>query len=306
MEGQMETRWIQGLLPGLGLILMTVGMFAQSNTTGNKLSIRYEELTAVDFLKAIEKSGGTCMIALGILEKHGPHLPLGTDMIDSREVALRAADKEYTLVFPPYYVGQIFEAKHQPGTIAYSQPLMWQFLQETCDELARNGIKKIILVNGHGGNTSFLQYFGQAQLAARKDYAVYLFQPSPDPMVAEKIKKLRKTDFGGHADENETATMLSHRPELVHLDQAKTQSGADQNRLPELHNAYTGIWWYARYPNHYAGDGSPATRELGELLLNSNAAQLAQMIGEVKRDTKVLELQNKFYDQAEKPTQTPQ
>lgn len=306
MEGQMETRWIQGLLPGLGLILMTVGMFAQSNTTGNKLSIRYEELTAVDFLKAIEKSGGTCMIALGILEKHGPHLPLGTDMIDSREVALRAAAKEYTLVFPPYYVGQIFEAKHQPGTIAYSQPLMWQFLQETCDELARNGIKKIILVNGHGGNTSFLQYFGQAQLAARKDYAVYLFQPSPDPMVAEKIKKLRKTDFGGHADENETATMLSHRPELVHLDQAKTQSGADQNRLSELHNAYTGIWWYARYPNHYAGDGSTASRELGELILDSTSAQLAQMIGEVKRDTKVLELQNKFYDQAEKPTQTPQ
>lgn len=306
MEGQMATRWIQWLLPGLWLVLITVGMFAQSSTTAKKLSTRYEELTAVDFLKAIEKSAGTCMIALGILEKHGPHLPLGTDMIDSREVALRAAAKEYTLVFPPYYVGQIFEAKHQPGTIAYSQPLMWQLLQETCDELARNGIKKIILVNGHGGNTSFLHYFAQAQLASRKDYAVFLFEPSNDPALEVKIKKLRKTNFGGHADEEETSNMLSYRPDLVQLDQAKIQSGEDQNRLPELHNAYTGIWWYARYPNHYAGDGSTASRELGELILNSTSAQLAQMISEVKRDTKVLELQRKFYDQTEKPTQTPQ
>jgi creatinine amidohydrolase len=299
----MERRWIQWLMPSLWLVLIAAGMFAQSNAPGEKLPIRYEELTATNFLKAIEKSGGTCMIALGILEKHGPHLPLGTDMMDSREVALRAAAKEYTLVFPQYYVGQIFEAKHQPGTIAYSQPLMWQFLQETCDELARNGIRKIILVNGHGGNTSFLHYFGQAQLASRKDYAVYLFEPSNDPALEEKIKKLKKTNWGGHADEEETSSMLSYRPDLVHLDQAKTESGADLNRLSELHNAYTGIWWFARYPNHYAGDGSAASRELGNLILDSTSTQLAQMIGEVKRDTKVLELQKIFYDQAEKPTQ---
>jgi len=302
----MVKRLISWLFPFLFLVFCSSGMLAQSSVPEKNLSVRYEELTALDFLKAIEKSGGTCMIALGILEKHGPHLPLGTDMIDSREVALRAAAKEYTLVFPPYYVGQIFEAKHQPGTIAYSQSLMWQFLQETCDELARNGIKKIILVNGHGGNTSFLQYFGQAQLASRKDYAVFLFQPSKDPALEDKIKKLRKTNFGGHADEEETSIILSHRPDLVQLDKAQTQSGQDQNRLAQLQNAYTGIWWYARYPNHYAGDGSPANRELGELILNSTSSQLAHMIGQVKKDQKTLELQREFYDQAQKPTQTLQ
>jgi creatinine amidohydrolase len=279
---------------------------AQGGTAAKNLPVRYEELTALDFLKGIEKSGGTCLIPIGILEKHGPHLPLGTDLIDAREVSLRAAAKEYTLVYPPYYFGQIFEAKHQPGTIAYSHPLIWQLLLETCDELARNGIKKIILVNGHGGNTSFLHFFVQAQLASRKDYAVFLFEPSNDPAMKAQINQLKKTKLGGHADEEETSILLSHQPDLVQLDKAKTQSGEDLNRLSPLQNAYTGIWWYARYPNHYAGDGSPATRELGELILNSTSTQLASMIGQVKKDSKVLELQQEFFNRAEKPTQTPQ
>ncbi len=85
-----------------------------------ELPIFFEELTAPEFIQAVTKSEATCIIPLGILEKHGPHLPLGTDLIDCREVARRAADQEYTIIFPAYFVGQIFEAKHQPGTIAYS------------------------------------------------------------------------------------------------------------------------------------------------------------------------------------------
>ncbi len=270
------------------------------------LRIQYEELTAPDFVRAVEKSGGTALIPLGILEKHGPHLPLGTDLLDAREVALRAARKEYTIVFPPYYFGQIFEARHQPGTIAYSQKLMWDILQETCDELARNGIKKIILVNGHGGNNNFLSYFCQSQLASRKDYAVFLFQPGRDPEAEAQIKKLRKSTFEMHAGEMETSTMLANRPELVRPDQAKSQSGEDQKGLADLKNAYTGIWWYARFPNHYAGDGSVGSRELGELSLNSQANQLVRMIQSVKADTRTLEIQKKFFDTAEKPLQNRQ
>ena len=57
-------------------------------------------------------------------------------------------------MFPEYYVGQIFEARHHPGTVAYSSHLQLQMLQETVSEMARNGCKKIIIVNGHGGNNS--------------------------------------------------------------------------------------------------------------------------------------------------------
>lgn len=287
-----------------GLIL-SLPLPAQPQGTSELLPVRYEELTAPQFLEALEESGHTCVLPFGVLEKHGPHLPLGTDLLDAREIALRAARQEYTLVYPAYYFGQIFEAKHQPGTIAYSHQTIWNLLQETCNELARNGVQKIIIMNGHGGNTNFLRYFCQAQLEQQKNYAVVLYSPSTNPEIAKKIRTMRKTTTGGHADEEETSMMLANHPELVHQEAAGDQSGTDQNRL-DLPDAFTGIWWYAKYPNHYAGDGSPATRELGELILSSQAKQLAGAIRTVKQNSNLLELQNQFYEQATHPIDTAQ
>jgi len=270
------------------------------------LSVHYEELSAPDFIMAVARSEATCVIPVGILEKHGPHLPLGTDLLDCREVSLRAARKEYTIVFPEYYAGQIFEAKHQPGTIAYSAHLMLDLIQEACDELARNGIKKIILVNGHGGSDQFLHYFCQAQLARKKDYAVYLFEPSADPSRQAKLKGLRKTTIDGHAGEEETSTMLAHRPDLVRLERAADESGEDQGRLAGLKHAYTGIWWYASQPNHYRGVGAAGNKELGEVLLGLETDLLVEMLKSVKADAKTLELQRTFFEAADKPLQTKQ
>jgi creatinine amidohydrolase len=245
-------------------------------------------------------------LPLGILEKHGPHLPLGTDLLAVRNIALRAAQKEFAVVFPEFYFGQIFEAQHQPGTMAYSAKLIWDVLQETIDQMARNGFRKIILVSGHGGNSSFLPYFCQAQLEKSRDYAVFLFQPSRDAESAQQIQKLRKTKTDMHAGEGETATMLANRPELVRMDQAGSQSGEDQQRLAGLQDLYTAIWWYARFPNHYGGDGAPASRELGEAMINQSVDQLARAIRAVKTDTKVLELQRQFFEEAAKPLKTKQ
>ncbi len=270
------------------------------------LPLQYEELTAPEVVQAVAKSDSVCIIPIGILEKHGPQLPLGTDLLNIREVVLRAARKEYCVVFPPYYAGQIFEAKHQPGTIAYSTELIWNMLQETCDELARNGFKKIILVNGHGGNTYFLRYFGQAQLAKRRGYSVILFAPEEDSVVATRIKELRKTTLSGHADEVETSMMLAHRPDLAHVEHGKDQSGEDLQRLSFLPFGYTGIWWFARFPNHYAGDGSQANREIGELMLNSRADQLARLVKVIKKDTTIESLQEQFYRESDKPLETKQ
>jgi len=161
-------------------------------------------------------------------------------------------------------------------------------------------------VNGHGGNNSFLPFFCQSQLAKRRDYVVYLFQPSDDPAFDARVKSMMKTPVDMHAGEMETSTMLAHRPDIVHPERAKEQSGADQARLSGLKDAYTAIWWYARFPNHYAGDGRPASRELGETVVSARARQLAAMIRAVKADTKVLELQKQFFDQASKPLATPQ
>jgi creatinine amidohydrolase len=291
----------------LGQIGLFLFMFSILQAqTGNGLKIRYEELTAIEFSDALSQSGRTVIIPFGILEKHGPHLPLGTDMIDIREVVLRAAADEYTIIFPQYYFGQIFEAKHQPGTIAYSHDLIWNMLQETCDELARNGFKKIIIANGHGGNNYFLRYFCQAQLETPHSYVVYLFMPAEDPETEKQVAQMRKSMEDGHAGETETSTMLSYRPDLVRLDKAGSQNGGDQHRLADLKDAYVGIWWYARYPNHYAGDGTVASAELGKVLMNSDVRQLTQMIKSVKQDTMALYLQNRFFREAENPLETKQ
>lgn len=306
------TRRIEEGIGRLGLAVGTLALAAAPvlaqgpAAASGELPARWEELTAPDFVRAVARSAGTAVVPLGIVEKHGPHLPLGTDLLDAREVAARAVRKEYSIVFPPYYFGQIFEARHQPGTLAYSERLIWDLLQETVDEIARNGVKKIILVNGHGGNNSFLPFFCQSQLGRRRDYAVYLFQPADDAEADPRVKALRKTSMDMHAGEVETSTLLAHRPELGHPERAPEQSGVDQSRLGGLKDAYTGIWWYARFPNHYAGDGSPATAGLGNLVLDREAEQLAAMIRAVKADTRVLELQNRFFDEADRPLQTPQ
>ena len=177
----------------LSLLIFSGNVFSQSDVKSPHLLIKYEELTSPEFMEAVIESDSTCLIPIGVMEKHGPHLPLGTDLIDVREIALRAAKEEYTIVFPEYYFSQIFEAKHQPGTIAYSTQLIFNILQETCQELARNGLKKIILVNGHGGNNNFLHFFCQAQLESPKDYSVILFSPEDDQEVSKQINKLRQT-----------------------------------------------------------------------------------------------------------------
>ncbi len=285
----------------LSILLVIIGLYS----FGQKLPVKWEEMTALDFKDAVKLSSSTCIIPIGVLEKHGTHLPLGTDLIDVREVVLRAVGKEYSIVFPSYIFSQIFEAQHQPGTIAYSTKVIWDVLQETCEELSRNGIKKIILVNGHGGNSSFLPFFCATQLSSKKDYAVILFEPTTSAETRAKLEKIIKPGPDGHAAQSETSIMMAHRPDLVHMDKVGQQSGADLKRLAGL-KGNTGIWWYARFPNHYAGDAASATKELGELLINDEVDQLVKFIKWIKEDETIINLQNQFYKEAEDPLNTKQ
>ncbi|HHV85713.1 MAG TPA: creatininase family protein [Petrimonas sp.] len=277
------------------------------NAQAQNLPFRMEELSAPEFITAVEKSSKTVILPIGVFEKHGPHMPLGTDLYTAREIALRAAEKEYTVVFPWYYFSQINEARHQPGTIAYSPEIIWKVLQETLDELSRNGFKKIIIINGHGGNNAFLNYFGMAQLSEKRDYALYWFQPTYDPEVIKKAEALSQHDqYAQHAGNTETSTLKAIVPDLVHPEKTGQQSGMDLDRLKNLPNVYSGIWWYARYPNHYSGDGSKASARAGELILNSVVEQFVKGIQDIKADKNVPELQNQFFKEAENPLETKQ
>jgi creatinine amidohydrolase len=115
-----------------------------------------------------------------------------------------------------------------------------------------------------------------------------------------------KTPYDMHAGEVETSNMLIARPDLVHQDRAGQQSGADQHRLKLPGSVYTGIWWYARFPNHYAGDASAANKELGEFDQKEWSRQIAEAIKAIKADDESLKLQTQFFEDAKHPLDTKQ
>ena len=269
--------------------------------TGQSLSPKWEELTAADFVKALQASGGTCALPFGILEKHGPAGPLGTDLFNVRFTTLRAAQDEYAIVFPEYYVGQIFEARHQPGTIAYSSHLQLEMLQETVAEMARNGCRKIAIVNGHGGNNQLIQYFAQTQLDSPRDYIVYALSALGSPQGAPAAAAPSRPGVDGHAGEGEISNVMASRPGLAHPERSSTESGADLNRLELPEGVYTGIWWYAKFPNHYQGDSAGATAARGEASASAAAARIANALRAIKRDETGPRLQKEFFEKAAKP-----
>ncbi len=283
--------------------LLCLFLLCGINVMAQDIPARWDELTAGDWPKALERSNYTCILPIGILEKHGPHAPIGSDLIHVREWSARAVKKEYAVVFPDYFYGQINEARHQPGTFSLPSRLVWDMLDATCEEIARNGFKRIVIVNGHGGNPQLIRYFIQTQLERRRNYAVYFFDPVSDPVFKEQAKQLHQSDPSGdmHAGENETSSLLYLRPDLVKMDKATDESGANQKRLSLPPDVYTAIWWYAGFPNHYAGEGAKATKELGQLLTEHQINALIKALKAIKADNKTLELQKEYFDKVKKP-----
>jgi creatinine amidohydrolase len=271
------------------------------------LSPKWEELTAEDFVKALHQAQDTCTLPFGIIEKHGPSGPMGTDLINVRYSVELAARKEYTIMFPAYYFGQIFEAKHQPGTIAYSTHLQLELLRETVSEMARNGCKKIVIVSGHGGNTNLVNFFAQTQLETPVDYVVYVI--SGGGGGAQNIPaaaRPSKPGVDGHAGEVEIANVMASRPELAHPERAVEESGKDLNRLDLPQGVTTPIWWYARFPNHYQGDAAGATAARGKAMMELRADYLAIAIRAIKADAITPRLQKEFFEKSTHPLDTKQ
>jgi len=285
-----------GKIAGTAVLIL---LFLAAGSDAQTLSAKWEELTAADFVKALQLARGTCALPFGVLEKHGPAGALGTDLINVRFATLRATKDEYIIVFPEYYVGQIFEAKHQPGTIAYSSHLQLEMLQETVAEMARNGCEKILIVNGHGGNTALIQYFAQTQLDSPKDYVVYSLSALGAPQSTAAAPSRPGVD--GHAGEGEISNLMASRPELAHAERSSTESGADLNRLELPDGVYTAIWWYAKFPNHYGGDSASATAARGQAITDGTAARIANAIRAIKRDETAPRLQKEYFEKAAKP-----
>jgi creatinine amidohydrolase len=238
LPNRIASRWLVGFWNGSRVEAMratrVILLIALSSMgLAQSLSPNWEELTAEDFIKAVQQAQGTCILPFGIVEKHGPSGPLGTDLINVRSTVAKAVEKEYAIVFPAYYFGQIFEAQHQPGTIAYSSKLQMELLQETASEMARNGCSKIVIVNGHGGNNGLLQYFITTELESPRDYVVYSYQGvgGGNPPDLPEAAKASRPGVDGHAGEVEVATVMAAEPGLGHPDRAGRESGQNLRRV---------------------------------------------------------------------------
>ena len=91
----------------------------------------WENLREEEFEEAISQSKGLCIVPVGCLEKHGQHLPVGTDVIHITEIAKRAAEKETACIFPTMYFGEKTGSGEFKGTVIFSSQLRQQILEET-------------------------------------------------------------------------------------------------------------------------------------------------------------------------------
>ena len=256
--------------------------------------MQWENLTATEFAQAVRETG-VCVFPIGVVEKHSEHLPLGTDFLNAHRVACLAAEQEPAVVFPPFYFGQIYEARCFPGAVTLAPALLIELIRGVLDEIGRNGFKKVVIYNGHGGNTHLLRFLAQASLWERKPYSLYLPERHITAEQAAKWQAMRESGAGGHACENETSLTLGNYPELVKMDKVPEEPALPLNRMGHLPPTFTGIGWYSNYPDHYAGDARTASVKKGQALVKWRVKTLAEYIAAVKADEVVPALEDEFF-----------
>jgi len=271
------------------------GKLVETSLTG-ECTMLFEHLTSPDVKEAAEK-GLVAVLPIGSIEIHGPHMPTGTDSIAVYKVAKMAAEKEEAVVLPPLYYAYVPENRHFPGTISLTAKTLLSVLEEVCDEIARNGFKKILIVNGHGGNNPLLKVFLRDNLTKKKSYVLYAMI-DPWAPLHELTEKLREGRTIGHACELETSVGLYLFGDLIKMENVKRPAKTGSTGLPN--GIQTSVDWQAFAVEVYLGDPRFATNEKGKMLVEKLVAFLADAIAKIKRDEKVPRILDEFYKKAYK------
>lgn len=267
--------------------------------------MKWEDLTVEEFKESIKETKGVAIIPIGCLEKHGYHMPLGTDMFIANTIATKAAEIEKALVVPTAPYGIISEAQHRFGCLSLTSKLQYEILEELCDELARNGYHKIIILNGHGGAINFMNYFAQSRLEKYHPYIVYVFRAHTRnaKQHQEYVEKFGAPNGSGHADIMETSEIMYTNPKTIHLDRiiAEETKPLLRNEFLAANGIFTAIGWYGNYPYHIAGDPTGADAIKGEYLIDLYVKNLVNAIKVIKEDNISLKLQEEFYAKRNNP-----
>ncbi len=265
----------------------------------------WENLREEEFEKAIEECKGLCILPVGCLEKHGQHLPVGTDVIHITEIAKRSAEIEKAVIFPTMYFGEKTGAGEFKGTVIFSPELRLRILKESVSEIYRNGFDKILIFDGHGGNSAMLDYFTRGLLYEKTPFSVFTYSigsdfATPKKILNEGYKYLTSEDrkvlqdyvskkiLPAHAGFVETGWIYGVRPETVRLDKTNEESAENTHRFDAFneHKIKTPFSWMANFPNSYEEQVFEGMNErIARAMVEYSTAKLCEVIRFLKDET---------------------
>jgi creatinine amidohydrolase/Fe(II)-dependent formamide hydrolase-like protein len=227
----------------------------------------------------------TVLLPVGAIEQHGPHLPLDVDAFDAEFLAQKVAEacsEPKPLVLPLVPYGVSYHHDDFPGTISITNESMARYIYDIGMSVARQGIKKLIMINGHGDNAPTLNYAAQM---INRDAGIFVCVDTGETSDVD-IDPLTATQNDVHAGEIETSTTLAIRPELVHMDRARDSTLQFSNRYLNF-SSRNHVPWYVQTKKisetGTMGDPTKATPEKGKKVWEIMIGHLVAFVEEIKR-----------------------
>ncbi len=235
--------------------------------------------------EACLKKVDVALLPIGAIEQHGPHLPLDTDAFDADYLAKQVAEacsNPKPLVLPLISYGVSYHHDDFAGTISINNDTLSTLVYEIGMSAAKNGIKKLVIINGHGGNSPALNFAAQM---INRDAHIFVGVDSGETSDVD-IYEMVETPNDVHAGEFETSTSLAIRPQLVNLDEAKKMVPSFSSRYLNF-TSKRGISWYA-YTKKISstgvmGDPTKASKEKGQKMWQIMIAHLVAFVEDLKQ-----------------------
>jgi creatinine amidohydrolase len=251
----------------------------------------WADLSTRDFAQ-LDPGGTVAVLPLGATEQHGPHLPLSVDqtLVDGVVAAalLHVPARLPVLVLPTQQLGYSPEHLDFPGTLSLSFDTVARSWIELGECVARAGVKKLLLLNSHGGQVSVMDIAAR-ELRSRAKLIVYSCSWWNLPLgdAVNGLFPAQEHRFGVHGGEIETSLMLALRSEHVRVAQARDFKSSSQDRAaqyPILGNGSSAkLAWQMQDYNVQgaAGNAAAATAEKGRSVLDAAGRQLALLLQEL-------------------------